>query len=216
MNAPRLLLLDNVDSFTFMLADYLRVAGAEVIVERHDAIDVAQALKAGRDGIVISPGPGAPHDAGISVALAAACVGVRRPLLGVCLGHQALGLACGARIERVAPMHGKIAAVRHEGGALFAGLLSPFEATLYHSLAVSDLPDTLIANAWSGDGVVMAMRHREAPAFGVQFHPESIATPHGAAIIAAFVGLCHEDASQLPPSDMYRAKPGVSDSTTEP
>ena len=190
----RLLLLDNVDSFTFMLADYLRVAGAEVIVARHDALDVAQAIEAGRDGIVISPGPGAPHDAGISVALAAACVEARRPLLGVCLGHQALGMACGARIGRTAPMHGKIAAVRHDGSALFAGLPSPFDATLYHSLAVTDLPDALVASAWSGDGVVMAMRHRDAPAYGVQFHPESIATPHGAAIIAAFVAACDEGA----------------------
>ncbi len=202
MNAPRLLLLDNVDSFTFMLADTLRVAGAEVIVERHDALDVAQAIEVGRDGIVISPGPGAPHDAGISVALAAACVEHGRPLLGVCLGHQALGLGCGARIGRVAPMHGKIAAVRHEASALFAGLASPFDAALYHSLAVTDLPDTLIASAWSGDGVVMAMHHRTAPAYGVQFHPESIATPHGPEIIAAFVGLCHEGASRISPSDM--------------
>ncbi len=194
MNAPRLLLLDNVDSFTFMLADTLRLAGAEVMVERSEALDVARALEVGRDGIVISPGPGAPHDAGISVALAAACVEVRRPLLGVCLGHQALGLACGARVDRVAPMHGKVAAVRHDEGALLAGLPSPFEATLYHSLAVSDLPEALVASAWSGDGVIMAMRHREAPAYGVQFHPESVATPHGPRIIAAFVRLCHEGA----------------------
>jgi len=192
MTAPRLLLLDNIDSFTFMLADYLRVAGAEVIVERHDALDVAQALEAGRDGIVISPGPGAPEVGGISVALAAACIEQRRPLLGVCLGHQALGLACGARVDRVAPMHGKIAAVRHDSSALFAGLPSPLDATRYHSLAVVDLPVTLIANAWSEDGIVMAMRHRAAPAHGIQFHPESIATPHGAALLAAFVGMAGE------------------------
>lgn len=194
MSAPRLLLLDNIDSFTFMLADALRVAGAEVTVERSEALDVARALEAGRDGIVISPGPGAPHEAGISVALAAACVDVRRPLLGVCLGHQALGLACGARVDRVAPMHGKIAAVRHGGSDLLARLPSPFEATLYHSLAVSELPEALIATAWSGDGVIMAMRHRDAPAFGVQFHPESVATPHGPRIIAAFVAACRPGA----------------------
>jgi len=194
MEAPRLLLLDNIDSFTFMLADYLRVAGAQVIVERHDAVDVAQALEAGRDGIVISPGPGGPGEAGISVALAASCVEARRPLLGVCLGHQVLGLACGARVERVAPMHGKIAAVRHDESALLSELPSPFEATLYHSLGVTGLLETLIANAWSGDGVVMAMRHRDAPAYGIQFHPESVATSHGAAIIAAFVAGCHQGA----------------------
>ncbi len=214
MNAPRLLLLDNVDSFTFMLADTLRVAGAEVIVERHDALNVAQAIEVGRDGIVISPGPGAPHDAGISVALAAACVEHGRPLLGVCLGHQALGLACGARVDRVAPMHGKVAWVRHDGSALLADLPSPFDATLYHSLAVSDLPDTLIASAWSGDGVVMAMHHRTAPAYGVQFHPESIATPHGPAIIAAFVSVCNEGASRLALPDMYRARASKSEFTT--
>ncbi|MDQ3079483.1 MAG: aminodeoxychorismate/anthranilate synthase component II [Pseudomonadota bacterium] len=194
MTAPRLLLLDNVDSFTFMLADSLRVAGAEVIVERNDALDVAQAMAAGRDAIVISPGPGGPKEAGISVPLASECVERRRPLLGVCLGHQALGLACGARIGRVAPMHGKIAMVEHDGSGLLAGLPSPFEATLYHSLALSDLPEALVANAWSGDGVMMAMRHRFAPAYGVQFHPESIATPHGSAIIAAFVAAAREGA----------------------
>jgi anthranilate synthase component 2 len=194
MAAPRLLLLDNVDSFTFMLADTLRVAKAEVAVERHDAIDVARALEAGRDGIVISPGPGAPRDAGISVTLAAACIAQRCPLLGVCLGHQALALACGGEVIRVAPMHGKIAEVRHDGSGLFAGLPSPFPATRYHSLAATDLPDTLLANAWSEDGTIMAMRHRAAPAHGIQFHPESIATPHGAALIAAFVAICREDA----------------------
>lgn len=194
MIVPRLLLLDNVDSFTFMLADYLRVAGAVVIVERHDSLDVARALEAGRDGIVISPGPGAPDDAGISVALAAACVDQLRPLLGVCLGHQALGLACGGRVARVAPMHGKIASVRHDKSGLFAGLPSPFDATRYHSLAVTDLPDALIANAWSEDETVMAMRHLDAPAHGIQFHPESVATAHGAALIAAFVALCGQDA----------------------
>ena len=194
MTALRLLLLDNVDSFTFMLADFLRVARAELIVARHDALDVAQALDAGRDGIVISPGPGTPDDAGISVALAAACVDQSKPLLGVCLGHQALGLACGSRVARTAPMHGKIAAVRHDSSGLFAGLPSPFAATRYHSLAVTDLPATLIANAWSEDGAVMAMRHAAAPAHGLQFHPESVATTHGAALIAAFVDLCRKGA----------------------
>ena len=186
MSAPRLLLLDNVDSFTFMLADYLRSAGADVDVVRHDAIELAAAL-ADYDGIVISPGPGAPQDAGISVALAEACVAARKPLLGVCLGHQAIGLACGGTVTRTAPMHGKVAGVRHDGGGLFAGLPSPFEATRYHSLAVLDLPNALIANAWSEDGTVMALHHRDAPTFGIQFHPESIATPHGAALITAFV-----------------------------
>jgi anthranilate synthase component 2 len=188
LTAPRLLLLDNVDSFTFMLADTLRVAGAEVRVVRNDGFDIAAAL-AEHDGIVISPGPGAPEDAGESVALAAACVAAGKPLLGVCLGHQALALACGGTVARVAPMHGKIAAVRHDGSGLFAGLPSPLEATRYHSLAVTDLPGALLANAWSDDGLVMAMRHADAPAHGIQFHPESIATPEGAHLLGAFVEL---------------------------
>ena len=193
MTAPRLLLIDNVDSFTFMLADALRVAGADVTVARHDAVDVGQAL-GGNNGVVISPGPGAPEDAGISVALAAACIDHRRPLLGVCLGHQALALACGGRVTRVAPMHGKIASVRHDGSGLFARLPDPFAATRYHSLAVVDLPDTLVANAWSEDGTVMAVRHRDAPAHGIQFHPESIATEHGGGLLSAFVAACRQGA----------------------
>jgi anthranilate synthase component 2 len=194
MSAPRLLLLDNVDSFSFMLADTLRVAGAEVMVERHDALDVEGALAIGRDGIVISPGPGAPDDAGISVALAAACITRSRPLLGVCLGHQAIALACGGTVKRVAPMHGKIARVRHDGSGLFARLPSPFAATRYHSLAVVDLPQSLIPNAWSEYGTVMAMRHATAPTHGIQFHPESVATEHGIALLAAFVAACRQGA----------------------
>jgi anthranilate synthase component 2 len=191
--APRLLLLDNFDSFSFMLADRLRVAGAEVVVARNDALDVDQAL-AGYDGIVISPGPGAPADAGISVELARACVAQDRPLLGVCLGHQALALACGGTVARVAPMHGKVANVRHDGSGLFAGLPSPIAATRYHSLAVTALAGALLANAWSEDGTVMAMRHASAPAHGIQFHPESIATAHGDALLAAFVADCAREA----------------------
>ena len=193
MSAPRLLLLDNFDSFTFMLADVLRQAGAEVVVERNDALGVEQAL-AERDGIVISPGPGAPVDAGISVALARAAVERRVPLLGICLGHQALGLACGGDVGRVSPMHGKIAQVRHDGSGLFAGLPSPLPATRYHSLAVTRTGDALLANAWSEDGTIMALRHRDAPAHGLQFHPESIATPLGNALLGAFVSLCAENA----------------------
>ena len=187
--APRLLLLDNFDSFSFMLADRLRVAGAEVIVARNDALSVEQALD-GHDGIVISPGPGAPADAGISVELARACVARARPLLGICLGHQALALACDATVARVAPMHGKIASVRHDGSGLFVGLPSPIEATRYHSLAVTALAAPLTANAWSEDGTVMAMRHENAPAHGIQFHPESIATLAGDRLVAAFVAAC--------------------------
>lgn len=194
MRAPTLLMLDNVDSFTFMLVDYLRAAAAEVRVERNDALTVEEALAIGRDGVVISPGPGRPQDAGISVALAAACIEARRPLLGVCLGHQALALACGGAVARTAPVHGKVAAVRHDGSGLFAGLPSPMAATRYHSLAVVAPTPPLVANAFSEDGTVMAMRHLEAPAHGVQFHPESVASDAGPALIAAFVRLASGEA----------------------
>ncbi|MDQ3077834.1 MAG: aminodeoxychorismate/anthranilate synthase component II [Pseudomonadota bacterium] len=183
-------MLDNVDSFTFMLVDYLRVAGANVSVARHDVLSVAEALDAGRDGIVISPGPGPPEAAGISVELAGACVAALRPLLGVCLGHQTLALACGMPVVGAAPAHGKVAEVHHDNSGLFVGLPSPMAATRYHSLVVAGPAYPLIVNAWSEDGTVMAMRHAEAPAHGVQFHPESVASEHGAALLGAFVELC--------------------------
>lgn len=183
---PRVLMIDNVDSFTFMLVDYLRVAGAEVTVARNDAVSVDQAV--GHDAVVISPGPGAPADAGQSVAIAAACVAAHVPLLGICLGHQALALACGSTVERCPPIHGKVASVSHDASGLFAGLPSPFNATRYHSLSVPDPHPPLVANGWSMEGTVMAMRHVEAPAHGLQFHPESVASQHGRAMIAAFLG----------------------------
>ncbi len=190
MKPPGILVIDNFDSFTFMLVDYLKCAGAEIEVARNDALSVDEALLAGRSGIMISPGPGGPREAGISVALARACVSAKRPLLGVCLGHQALAIACGGSVERTAPVHGKVAAVRHDGSGLFADVPSPMSATRYHSLAVGALPPALIGCAWSDDGTLMAMRHADAPAYGVQFHPESVATEHGAALIGAFVALC--------------------------
>ncbi|HMI41613.1 MAG TPA: gamma-glutamyl-gamma-aminobutyrate hydrolase family protein, partial [Sphingomicrobium sp.] len=143
-----ILAIDNYDSFTFTLVDYLVALGAEVRVERNDAISVDQAMASRADGYLISPGPGEPQDAGISLALAKACIERGKPLLGVCLGHQAIGLACGARVERVAPMHGKIAQVRHDSSGVFAGLPSPLAATRYHSLAVTDPAPPLLANAW--------------------------------------------------------------------
>jgi anthranilate synthase component 2 len=165
----------------------LRVAGAAVDVVRADAATVALALGEAYDGVVISPGPGRPEDAGESIAIAASCIAARRPLLGVCLGHQAIALACGGTVDRVAPVHGKVAAVRHDGSGLFATLPSPFAATRYHSLAVAQFATPLIANAWSEDRTVMALRHAHAPAHGVQFHPESVASDAGPAILAAFV-----------------------------
>ena len=194
MTPPTILVIDNFDSFTFMLVDYLKCAGAEVEVARNDALSVADALDAGACGIMISPGPGGPRNAGISIELARACIAARRPLLGVCLGHQALAAACGGTVVRTAPVHGKVASVSHDRSGLFARLPSPLAATRYHSLAVADLPEALIACAWSDDGTLMAMRHADAPAHGVQFHPESVATEHGAALIGAFVAVCGGEA----------------------
>lgn len=188
--APRILVVDNVDSFTFMLVDYLEALGAEVAVKRNDALTVDEAIGSGADGILISPGPGTPEDAGISVGLARACIERRHPLLGVCLGHQAIAVACGSTVDRTWPVHGKVASIRHDGNGLFEGLPSPFEATRYHSLAVPNPRPPLIANAWSDDGTVMAMRHAGAPVHGIQFHPESVASQQGRPLLSAFLAMC--------------------------
>jgi len=190
MTGPRILVIDNVDSFTFMLVDYLVTLGAEVAVKRNDAITVGEAVGSGAGGILISPGPGAPEQAGISISLAATCIERRHPLLGVCLGHQSIAMACGSPVERTFPVHGKVANVRHDGTGLLEGLPSPFAATRYHSLAVPNPRPPLVANAWSEDGTVMAMRHQSAPVHGVQFHPESIASEQGKTILAAFLRIC--------------------------
>lgn len=187
MTSPAVLMIDNVDSFTFMLVDYLRQLGGDVTIARSDALSVDQALEQGRDAIVISPGPCRPEQAGISVDLAAACIARRHPLLGICLGHQAIAVACASVVEPTQPVHGKIANVRHDGSGIFVGLPSPFSATRYHSLGVANPRPPLVANAWSDDGMVMAMRHEHAPVHGVQFHPESVASEHGLALLAAFL-----------------------------
>jgi anthranilate synthase component 2 len=190
MAGPSILVIDNYDSFTFTLVDYLLSLGASVTVEKNDTITPGESLGVGFDGFLISPGPGIPEDAGISVALAAACIAARLPLLGICLGHQAIAVACDSAVERVSPIHGKIDNVRHDGSGLFADLPSPLAATRYHSLAVTDPHPPLIANAWSADGLPMAMRHADAPAHGIQFHPESIGSEHGHAILGRFLTLC--------------------------
>ena len=196
MAAPQILVVDNFDSFTFTLVDYLKSRGAAVRVGRNDAMTVEEALDPAVGAILISPGPGAPEDAGISVALAAACIERRRPLLGVCLGHQAIALACGSRVERVPPVHGKIGNVEHDDSGIFEGLPSPLAATRYHSLAVPDLQPPLIANAWTADGLVMGLRHDSAPVNGLQFHPESIGSESGHALIGNFVSLAvHQSAA---------------------
>ena len=147
--------------------------------------------------ILISPGPGHPSDAGISVALAAACVARRKPLLGVCLGHQAIALAAGAAIVRAEPMHGKTDAIAHEGSGLFGGLPTPVTMTRYHSLVATDLPPSLEATAQGSDGTLQALSHISAPVHGVQFHPESIASEHGLALLANFLTLSRDGRGRL-------------------
>jgi len=183
-----ILVVDNYDSFTWNLVHYLRELGAEVEVARNDAIDVGQALSSGARAFLISPGPCTPNEAGISLDLVAACAQAGRPLLGVCLGHQAIGQHFGGRVARASRlMHGKTSPIDHDGSGVFAGLPSPFTATRYHSLVVEDIPAALIVNARAGDGMVMGFRHATLPIHGVQFHPESIATEHGHDLLANFL-----------------------------
>ena len=184
-----ILVVDNYDSFTWNIVHYLRELGAEVRVVRNDEIGVASAMASGAEGILISPGPGTPDEAGISLALVAACAEARRPLLGICLGHQAIGQHFGGRVVRAPLMHGKTCAVEHDGSGVFAGLPSPFTATRYHSLAVADLPSCLIVNATAADATVQGFRHRELPIHGVQFHPESVASEWGHELLANFIGM---------------------------
>lgn len=192
MTAPvQVLLVDNYDSFTYNLYQYLGELGATTTVVRNDEITAAEAIARRPDRIVISPGPGTPDQAGISLDLIRAAAG-RVPLLGVCLGHQALGQAFGGRVGR-APvlMHGKTSEIRHDGRTVFRGLPQPFTATRYHSLIVerASVPECLEVSAWTEDGTVMGLRHRELGVEGVQFHPESILTAAGHDLIRNFLDL---------------------------
>ncbi len=182
-----ILVIDNYDSFTFNLVHYLIELGAEVRVERNDALTAAEAMASGAAAFLISPGPCTPNEAGISLELVSACVAAAKPLLGVCLGHQAIGQHFGGTVQRGHLMHGKTSPVCHDSSGLFAGVPSPFTATRYHSLEVVDVPETLLINATSDDGAIMGFRHAELPLHGVQFHPESIATEHGHALLANFL-----------------------------
>jgi anthranilate synthase component II len=183
------LLIDNYDSFTYNLWHYLGELGAEVVVRRNDALSVDEALALKPQGIVISPGPSDPDHAGICLELVRRAGAV--PLLGVCLGHQAIGQACGGRVLRApVPMHGKVSTVRHDGSGVFAGLPNPFRATRYHSLVVERrLPNALTVTAETEDGIVMGIAHRERPLHGVQFHPESIASEAGHDLLRNFLRL---------------------------
>ena len=191
-----ILVIDNYDSFTWNLVHYLMELGAEVDVVRNDAISAGQALSSGAQAFLISPGPKTPNEAGVSLDLVAACADAGKPLLGVCLGHQTIGQHFGGRVARGGLMHGKTSPVTHDGSGLFVGLPSPFTATRYHSLIVENIPDSLIVNATSDDGHVMAFRHATLPIHGVQFHPESIATEHGHAMLANFMRIAGMDVKE--------------------
>jgi anthranilate synthase component 2 len=184
-----ILVIDNYDSFTWNLVHYLMELGTEVQVVRNDALSARDAVASNAQAFLISPGPCTPNEAGISLDLVAACADLGKPLLGVCLGHQAIGQHFGGSVVRGGLMHGKTSPVSHDGTGLFTGLPSPFTATRYHSLIVTDIPNDLVVNATADDAHVMGFRHKELPIHGVQFHPESIATEHGHAMLANFLRL---------------------------
>jgi anthranilate synthase component 2 len=184
------LLIDNYDSFTYNLWHFLGELGAEVVVKRNDALSVDAALALKPQGIVISPGPSDPDHAGICLELVRRAGGV--PVLGVCLGHQVIGQAMGGKVVRAPePMHGKLSAIHHDGSGVFAGLPNPFQATRYHSLIVerATMPAALRVTAWTTDEIVMGLVHRERPLYGVQFHPESIASVGGHSLLKNFLDL---------------------------
>ena len=186
-----ILVIDNYDSFTWNLVHYLSELGQDVDVRRNDEVDVAKVLGMNPQAIVLSPGPCDPDRAGVCLELVRRC-GSRIPLLGVCLGHQAIAQAYGARIVRApAPMHGKLSSIRHNGEGVFRGLPNPFQATRYHSLTIEpeSLPAGLSVTATAEDGVIMGIAHKSHPVHGVQFHPESIASQHGHALLGNFLAL---------------------------
>ncbi len=190
-----ILVLDNYDSFTWNLVHYLMELGVEVQVVRNDALTANDAIASNAQGFLISPGPCTPNEAGISLDLVAACADLGKPLLGVCLGHQAIGQHFGGSVVRGGLMHGKTSPVTHDGTGLFTDLPSPFTATRYHSLIVTDIPESLVVNATAEDGSVMGFRHAALPIHSVQFHPESIATEHGHAMLANFLRLAGIEAT---------------------
>jgi anthranilate synthase component II len=191
-SAAMILLIDNYDSFTFNLVHYLNQLGGQVEVVRNDAISVEAAMALKPTAILLSPGPCTPNEAGICLKLIEAAAAASVPLMGVCLGHQSLGQVFGGKVVRAAQvMHGKTSPIEHDGRGLFAGLPSPFTATRYHSLIVErdTLPDCLDVTAQTADGTIMGLQHKSLPLHGVQFHPESIATEHGHALLANFMRL---------------------------
>ena len=193
-----LVMIDNYDSFTFNLVQYLGELGAEVDVVRNDQCGIDELMARRPAGFVISPGPGEPAAAGVSVDLVKSCAQHRIPLFGVCLGHQSIGLAFGGRIVRARSiMHGKVSLIEHDGSGIFQGLDSPFEATRYHSLVIDrdSCPGELTITARTADGEIMAVRHKELPIQGVQFHPESILTQVGKPLLRGFLDRCKLEAA---------------------
>ena len=191
----RLAMIDNYDSFTYNLVQYLSELGADVDVVRNDALTVPELEARAPDGFVISPGPGVPDDAGISIDVVKLCASTGIPLLGVCLGHQAIGVAFGGKIVRAQSiMHGKTSEIEHDAQGVFRGLNSPFDATRYHSLVISEesCPPELEITARTSDQEIMGVRHRSYPIEGVQFHPESILTGEGKNLLKNFLNQCAE------------------------
>ncbi len=188
----RVLVVDNYDSFVFNLVQYLYQLGAECEVVRNDEVSAAHA-RDGFDGVLLSPGPGTPEEAGVCVEMVRGCANDGVPLFGVCLGLQSIAVAYGAVVSRAPELlHGKTSAIEHAGGGVFDGLPSPYTATRYHSLAVerATVPPELEVTAWTGEGVVMGLRHRDLPVEGVQFHPESVLTEHGHRMLANWLAAC--------------------------
>ena len=185
-----IVLIDNYDSFTFNLVHYLGGLGADVVVHRNDKISSAEVIAGEPDAIVLSPGPCTPNEAGICLDLIAKAARTI-PILGVCLGHQAIGQAFGGTVVRAAPVHGKVSEIRHNGSGVFRGINGPFQATRYHSLVVdrNSMPRDLTVTAETGDGLVMGLAHQSLPVHGVQFHPESIASEHGHMLLKNFLEL---------------------------
>lgn len=197
-----ILVIDNYDSFTFNLVHYLMELGAQVRVERNDKISVDDAMNSGAAAFLISPGPCTPNEAGISLDLVAACAAAKKPLLGVCLGHQSIGQHFGAKVVQGGLMHGKTSPITHDGSGLFANIPSPYTATRYHSLIVRDIPTCLKITATADDDSVMGYAHESLPIHSVQFHPESIATEHGHQLLANFMRIAGMTPKQVNKEDM--------------
>lgn len=190
-DVPRILVVDNYDSFVFTIVGYLEQLGADTTVVRNDAISARDGAEF--DGVLISPGPGTPEEAGVSMAMIEACAERRQPMLGVCLGHQALGVVLGATVGRAPELfHGKTSQVHHDGSGVLSGLDSPFTATRYHSLTIdpTTVPDELVINGRTDSGLIMAAYHRDLPLHGVQFHPESVLTFGGHRMLANWLAMC--------------------------